>query len=1055
MMTRGLFMLALLSSTAVAQTYPSPTYQGLTLQSEPTADNQATRRSYIDHIAMTVRNWGAACDGITDDSVAMAAAATALRDTGRSVLIPGDCRVRMGTAAQAWLRGMKLVGPGVQENGGTGPGVYGQHGGTILIDRLDVSPFVVSDDWSIDGVEFFWPQQTEAAAVARGNVVAIYPALISIHGSDRAQNWSFTRNQVVNAYDLFDLTGSALYSGTGHFRVEDNQILALHYAFKLNSVGGESWITNNQFTPAAFLPGVLGTNTTNLRTFLQSNSTVLYLTGNGTSTAVSTASVDGMTFANNIVFMARYAMHVVGGNFNIGAWSGGLMDQVQTPLAVDSGGSVQALTITGGTWLCQRLGDGGAVSPCVTLAGGAPGSSLTLSGVDMGVSAGAGIVFRDPGAGTLNVVGGRMAAVGNISVGNPFAGVDYSSAGGTLTVSSLPILTLASANQLLGQGIIIAGTPKSSVVSSVILGGWNVPVVNNATAGSHAVVGSSSYSSTAAVGQAAIAGPGAALTVQAGNRWDIGGQRLSLFAPNGQDAGLRCSGVATSVGCVIETQGGGGVSVNSGLGTLLALGPTGGTTQTGYPVLQSAAAGGSVIYSASSGNVSLSAAANGSLFLSSPTMTGTVTIPAGASIAGYATLVSPGLTGLPTAPTAATDTSTGQLATTAFVTSQAATSLPLAAGSGSVGISTRFARADHAHPIDTSRAPTASPSFTGTVTIPAGAVISGYAPSTSPALSGVPTAPTAAAGTSTAQIASTAFVTAAMQPSVFTTLTASGSYSVPAWAKTCDFTVIAGGGSGANGATAATGTALSGGAGGTGGNINQQLGVACTPGSVLAVTVGFGGTVPSGAGAAGTIGAASSIVGTGLSITAYPGGASSGGSTVASASGGSGGMRSAGGSANGATSGSAGGGLGYAGASGTTGTASSIQGFAAAGGGTAIGSAGAQGGFAVNAASGGGSGGGVSSGGVGQAGGIALAWNAGQTLGGVAPGGTPSASTGTLYPNGGAGGAGGDVTHAGGNGGAGYGPGAPGGGGGSAITGMAFGLGAAGNAGQVNIIAHP
>jgi hypothetical protein len=65
-------------------------------------------------------------------------------------------------------------------------------------------------------------------------------------------------------------------------------------------------------------------------------------------------------------------------------------------------------------------------------------------------------------------------------------------------------------------------------------------------------------------------------------------------------------------------------------------------------------------------------------------------------------------------------------------------------------------------------APLASPTFTGTVTIPAGASISGYlttstaastyAPLASPALTGTPTAPTAAGATNTTQIATTAFV---------------------------------------------------------------------------------------------------------------------------------------------------------------------------------------------------------------------------------------------------------------------------------------------------------
>ena len=56
-------------------------------------------------------------------------------------------------------------------------------------------------------------------------------------------------------------------------------------------------------------------------------------------------------------------------------------------------------------------------------------------------------------------------------------------------------------------------------------------------------------------------------------------------------------------------------------------------------------------------------------------------------------------------------------------------------GAAAVGTSKRYARADHVHPIDTSRAPLNSPALTGT-----------------------PTVPTAAVGTNTTQAASTAFV---------------------------------------------------------------------------------------------------------------------------------------------------------------------------------------------------------------------------------------------------------------------------------------------------------
>lgn len=115
--------------------------------------------------------------------------------------------------------------------------------------------------------------------------------------------------------------------------------------------------------------------------------------------------------------------------------------------------------------------------------------------------------------------------------------------------------------------------------------------------------------------------------------------------------------------------------------------------------------------------------------------TGATTAGAALTNLGAAPLASPTFTGTPAAPTAAADTNTTQVATTAFVISQASAVTPLMAGTAAIGTSLRFARADHVHPTDTSRAPLASPTFTGT-----------------------PAAPTAAADTSTTQLATTAFV---------------------------------------------------------------------------------------------------------------------------------------------------------------------------------------------------------------------------------------------------------------------------------------------------------
>lgn len=176
-----------------------------------------------------------------------------------------------------------------------------------------------------------------------------------------------------------------------------------------------------------------------------------------------------------------------------------------------------------------------------------------------------------------------------------------------------------------------------------------------------------------------------------------------------------------------------------------------------------------------------------------------------------ANLLSPNFVGVPTAPTAAPNTASTQLATTAFVLGQASVSMPAANGVAAIGTSTTFARADHVHASDVTKVTVNAPIAPGTAAkvtydakglVTAGASLvasdipnlSGiYQPRTpvshsmamlpgnavgmvmlvngtaqltnggvallnSPTFVGIPAAPTAGVGTATSQLATTAFV---------------------------------------------------------------------------------------------------------------------------------------------------------------------------------------------------------------------------------------------------------------------------------------------------------
>lgn len=105
----------------------------------------------------------------------------------------------------------------------------------------------------------------------------------------------------------------------------------------------------------------------------------------------------------------------------------------------------------------------------------------------------------------------------------------------------------------------------------------------------------------------------------------------------------------------------------------------------------------------------------------SRTTVGTIAEVSGlqAALDAKAPTASPALTGVPTTSTAAVGTNTTQIASTAFVQAEIADDLatvaPLIDGVAAVGTSVKMARQDHVHPTDSTRAPVASPTLTGTI----------------------------------------------------------------------------------------------------------------------------------------------------------------------------------------------------------------------------------------------------------------------------------------------------------------------------------------------------
>lgn len=209
----------------------------------------------------------------------------------------------------------------------------------------------------------------------------------------------------------------------------------------------------------------------------------------------------------------------------------------------------------------------------------------------------------------------------------------------------------------------------------------------------------------------------------------------------------------TRTGAVVLT----GADITSAGGALLAS-----PTFTGVPAVPTAVTTDNSTTIASTAFVHAAIAAIPVQVTSFNTRTGAVTLTAGdVTGVGGALLASPAFTGTPTAPTAASSDNSTTLATTAFVQAVVVAATVAPATTSSTGVVQVGAGLSITVPGVLSANVTTVAGRTGAVTL-AVADVTGAAPLASPTFTGTPVVPTAALNNNTTQIASTAFVQSAI-----------------------------------------------------------------------------------------------------------------------------------------------------------------------------------------------------------------------------------------------------------------------------------------------------
>ena len=399
-----------------------------------------------DHISIRDFLPTPACDGVMDDSPTVYAAMRAMAGTGRSVAVPGDCRLNIGPAARLYGNRITLDGTGLVGEGGrdsaSASGVYGTRGGTLLLTDTGGPAFIAKRNWQLKRLIFYWPGMTEAAAVANGGMPITLPALLTGPsgaglGTSEVTSGTFVDNDVLNAWDVLDFSADA----AGGLQIHGNRAFFEDAFLKLSKMPLESYIYSNDFTPNAFqsAPGMLGVYTTNnLVNWAAAHAADVMAVGNGTAVTGSINTVDGLSFFGNTTYGLGYGFLAAGGTFNILHAVDNAFDGVPHIAAATTGGLFTGNSaITGVTGYSYTFGrptlSAAITAPILMSADSAPKGELALRNFDVTTSTG-GIVDWESGLGVLDLLDVHVDHANSGGSTSPISPVTMNSPGGRLRV---------------------------------------------------------------------------------------------------------------------------------------------------------------------------------------------------------------------------------------------------------------------------------------------------------------------------------------------------------------------------------------------------------------------------------------------------------------------------------------------------------------------------------------------------------------------------------------------------------------------------------------------
>tara|TARA_R110000868_G_scaffold8081_2_gene41808 strand:- start:31895 stop:33511 length:1617 start_codon:yes stop_codon:yes gene_type:complete len=296
---------------------------------------------------VSVKDFGAVGDGVTDDTAAITAANTAASAVGAVLLFPAGKYLFTGSIA---LQRVTWRGPSISRRN-VSSYLNDVGGAIILLTNTSSSPFLMTETGGValEGLGFFWPNQDGTTTTP-----VTYPALIAGQSGQSIVDLTLRDCFIINAYDVIS-TGGA--NKIGAVRIIDCKIYAVRSLIRL-LVGAPEVIRIQgcDISVGQYQNVAVFANSAKLRNWTGANGAVIYVD----VAASAYVTVDGLQIVDNLIFGYRHFIDVVTGRLDIPLIASNLIDACGTVLRLASASGMTGGRFDNVYYLYQNDGSGAA-----------------------------------------------------------------------------------------------------------------------------------------------------------------------------------------------------------------------------------------------------------------------------------------------------------------------------------------------------------------------------------------------------------------------------------------------------------------------------------------------------------------------------------------------------------------------------------------------------------------------------------------------------------------------------------------------------------------------